>query len=231
MTARSDPAEEVTAVAQLLARARALLARPGRTLLGITGAPGSGKSTLAAAVAAQLGEEAVVVPMDGFHLADEQLRRLGRADRKGAPDTFDADGYIALLSRLRRTVDRPVFAPCFDRSRELAVAAAIAVEPRHRLVITEGNYLLVQDRPWHQVRPLLDEVWFLDVDEQERVAGLLRRHVFHGRTPSAAEAWVEANDQANAVLVQSTRTHADVIARLSQPVSPTILATSPERTR
>ena len=145
----------------LVARARALT-EAGRGILGISGAPGAGKSTLAADLAAAVGPSAVVVPLDGFHLHDAELARLGLSRRKGAPETFDVAGYVALLRRLRSETDHVVYAPEFDRSREESVAGAIAVRPEHRLVVTEGNYLLLDEPGWSHVRPLLDEALFVE---------------------------------------------------------------------
>lgn len=197
-----------------LPRLQALAARPGRTLLGIVAPPGAGKSTFAAGVAAALSDQAVVVPMDGFHLANAQLQRLGRAHRKGAPDTFDSAGYVSLLRRLRAPVpDETVYAPEFRREIEEPVAGAIAVGPEIRLVITEGNYLLLEDAPWSGVRPLLDEVWYLDLDAATRVERLVQRHVRHGRSVEAAREWVAATDEPNARRVEATRHRADLTIR------------------
>jgi pantothenate kinase len=186
----------------------------GRTLLGICGAPGSGKSTLAAEVVARVGAAAVVVPMDGFHLHDDELARLGRSERKGAPDTFDVDGYAAMLGRLRETTDRTVYAPEFDRSRELSVAGAIAVRPEHRLVVSEGNYLLHDELGWAAVRPLLDEIWFVEQDETTRIERLVQRHVAHGKPLEVARRWTTVSDQANADLVAGTRDRADLVVQI-----------------
>jgi pantothenate kinase len=194
----------------LLARARALMAG-GRAVLGICGAPGSGKSTLAARVVAAVGPAAVVVPMDGFHLHDGELARLGLSDRKGAPETFDVAGYVALLRRLHIETGHVVYAPEFDRSREESVAGAIAVRPEHRLVVTEGNYLLHDAPGWADVRPLLDETWFVEGDEARRLERLVARHVEHGKPPDVAERWATVSDQANADLVARTRAAADVL--------------------
>jgi pantothenate kinase len=183
----------------------------GRALLGVCGAPGAGKSTLAQALVARLGDDAVVVPMDGFHLHDDELARLGLADRKGAPETFDVEGYAALLRRLRTETSHPVYAPLFDRSRELSVAGAIAVRPEHRLVVTEGNYLLHDGPGWSEVRPLLDEVWFVEGEESLRVDRLVERHVAHGKPRDLAEQWTMRSDQANADLVARTRDRADLV--------------------
>ena len=187
-----------------LVQASALLPDSGRRLLGLTGPPGAGKSTLAALLAAALGSAACVVPMDGFHLAQCELERLGRAQRKGAPDTFDAAGYRALLQRLRAAGGETVYAPAFRREIEEPVAGAIAVGPEVRLVITEGNYLLLDQGPWAGVAALLDECWYVDVPDELRVPRLVARHVAHGRGTQAAQRWVEASDEPNARLVQGT---------------------------
>jgi pantothenate kinase len=194
----------------LVERAR-LLAANGRGVLGICGPPGAGKSTLAAQLVAGVGDTAVVLPMDGFHLHDDELERLGRSQRKGAPDTFDVAGYIALLARIRAETEQAVYAPEFDRHLELSVAGAIAVRPRHRLVVTEGNYLLHDGAGWSGVRPLLDEVWFVDQDETSRVERLVQRHVAHGKSPELARRWTLSSDQTNADLVAGTRDAADLV--------------------
>ncbi|MER7463124.1 nucleoside/nucleotide kinase family protein [Streptomyces sp. NPDC097981] len=197
---------------ELEERARALAASGARRVLGIAGPPGAGKSTLAARLAAALGPGlAVVVPMDGFHLAQAELERLGRADRKGAPDTFDAAGYAALLGRLRTPAAAAVYAPAFDRSLEEPVAGSIPVAPAVRLVITEGNYLLYEAGEWAGVRALLDEVWFLAPDDGLRVRRLVDRHVRHGRAPAHAEEWVTRSDEANARLIAGGRARADLV--------------------
>ena len=197
-------------VPELAARVRSAAPPGRRALLGITGPPGSGKSTLAGALAAELAPDAVTVPMDGFHLAQEELVRLGRADRKGAPDTFDVRGYTAVLTRIRYG-EETVYAPAFDRRIEEPVAGSIAVPPTVPLVLTEGNYLLLDDPPWDRVRDELDAVWFVHVDPVVRVERLVARHVRHGRTPEAARAWVLDSDERNAELVERTRDRADLV--------------------
>ncbi len=198
----------------LIARARALASAGGRAILGIAGPPGGGKSTLACAVADALGDSAALVPMDGFHLAQDQLVRLGRRDRMGAPDTFDATGYVALLQRLR-AADEVVFAPAFRREIEEPIAGAIAVPPSVTLVVTEGNYLLLEDGDWALVRPLLDEAWFVEVDDETRVRWLIERHVEFGKAVDAAREWVLRSDEANARLVAPTRARADLVVRVT----------------
>ncbi|AZM93715.1 MULTISPECIES: nucleoside/nucleotide kinase family protein [Streptomyces] len=197
---------------ELVRRAGALAGLGGRRVLGIAGPPGAGKSTLAELVAAALGpERAVVVPMDGFHLAQAELERLGRAGRKGAPDTFDAAGYVCLLRRLRSPGEGVVYAPAFDRSLEEPVAGSIPVGPAVPLVITEGNYLLHDAEGWAPVRALLDEAWYLAPDDAVRVDRLVGRHVRHGKDPARARAWVARSDEANAALVARGRHRADLV--------------------
>ncbi|MFE2262261.1 nucleoside/nucleotide kinase family protein [Streptomyces griseosporeus] len=202
----------------LLDRARALADRRPRAILGITGSPGAGKSTLAEHLVRALNGDGppwvAHVPMDGFHLADVELERLGRRDRKGAPDTFDAAGYAALLRRLREETDgEVVYAPGFERVLEQPLAGAIPVPPAARLVVTEGNYLLLEAGAWARVRPQLDEVWFCELDEQERIRRLVARHEEFGKGHREAEAWVLGTDQRNAELVAATRERADLVVR------------------
>jgi pantothenate kinase len=154
--------------------------------------------------------------MDGFHLAQRELERLGRAGRKGAPDTFDAAGYRALLQRLRAAGgEEPVYAPEFRREIEEPVAGAIAVGPEVRLVITEGNYLLLDEGPWAGVAALLDETWYVDTPDALRVPRLVARHVAHGRAEADARRWVEASDEPNARRVAGTRARAAYVFRWS----------------
>ncbi|MGS2613516.1 nucleoside/nucleotide kinase family protein [Micromonospora sp. LZ34] len=211
------PAARVLPVDDLVARARALAEAGPRQLLGITGAPGAGKSTLAERIVAAVGPAARLVPMDGFHLAESELRRLGRADRKGAVDTFDANGYVSLLRRLRRLEPTSVWAPAFRRDLEEPIAGAIEVPPEVRLVVTEGNYLLLPDFPWEEVRALLHEAWFLDLDVELRLRRLTARHVAYGRSPEQARAWATGSDEANATLVAATADRADLVVRLAEP--------------
>jgi pantothenate kinase len=197
------------------ARVMGMLERGDRVLLGIAGAPGAGKTTLAerlvAAVEAGGRFRAAHVPMDGFHLADAALDRLGRRARKGAVDTFDGWGYRALLRRLRDRADEPVWAPGFERILEQPIAGSIAVGPEIDLVVSEGNYLLVDASPWSDAAALLDEVWFCDAPEAVRRERLIARHVAFGKEPAAAEAWVDAVDLPNAAAIEPTRARADAV--------------------
>ncbi|TWI48000.1 pantothenate kinase [Pseudomonas duriflava] len=207
---------QVTLPPNLVEHAEALIQDGRRHLLGIAGPPGSGKSTLAELLAASLGERAIVVPMDGFHLANRELARLGRADRKGAPDTFDAHGYRALLKRLRQAHPaETVYAPAFHRDIEEAIAGSILVPAEVPLVISEGNYLLLDQAPWAGIKDLFDECWYVAVDDQQRRSRLVNRHIRFGRSQEAAEAWVDHTDEPNARLIAAYREHADRIINWS----------------
>jgi len=189
--------------------------RRQRRLLGISGAPGASKSTLAAFLCELLGERGAHVPMDGFHLADVQLVRLGLEDRKGVPGSFDAGGYAALLARLRGDDDEVVYAPGFDRTLEQPLAGALAVPRSARVVVTEGNYLLLDDPAWERVRAQLDEVWHVHVDEELRRERLLARHVEFGKTPEDARRWLETVDVPDAALVEAASDRADRVLDLT----------------
>ena len=184
----------------------------GRKILGIVGPPGCGKSTLAAALLEFLGDDAVAVPMDGYHLANVELARLGRAGRKGAEDTFDSAGYVSLLRRLKEQQSNEiVYAPEFRREIEEPIANAIPVFPETQLVITEGNYLLLDHGHWAGISELLDEIWYVDIDHSVRRERLVRRHMHFGRSQSAAEDWVANTDEPNAVRIEATKHRADVL--------------------
>ena len=208
----------------LVGRVLSLLARDAteRVAIGVAGAPGAGKTTLAEDVVAALGvaldeqngEEGSRVahlPMDGYHLADVQLDALGLRDRKGAPETFDGHGYLATLARLRSGDQATVYVPGFERVLEQPVAAAIAIPASVRVLVSEGNYLLLDDDPWPRVRALFDEVWFVDLPDRERVRRLVARHTEFGKEPAAAEAWALGPDQANADRILASRDGADLV--------------------
>lgn len=201
-------------VDELVTHVRRLLGDRPRIVVGISGAPGSGKSSLARKLTRRLevaGVPATQVPMDGFHLADVTLDALGLRTRKGAIETFDAHGYVALLRRLLDVPEHAVHAPGFERGLEQPIAAAVSVPPTTRVVVTEGNYLLDADDPWPDARALMAEVWFVELDENRRRSRLVERHVASGKDRPAAQAWVDDVDEPNAQRVRDRREHADLV--------------------
>ncbi len=198
----------------LTTRAARLVRVDARVVLGIAGSPGSGKTTLAADIVGALGErgiDAAYLPMDGFHLANATLDSLGRHDRKGAIDTFDGSGFVALLERIRTELDHPIYAPGFDREVDEPIAGALTIAPETQIVVAEGNYLLVDEEPWSRIPSLLAEAWFCAAPEAERMRRLVDRHQRHGRTPAAAAAWARDVDGANALLIEATRPRAALV--------------------
>lgn len=195
-----------------IARIDALLAKQERVLLGIAAPPGAGKSTIAEWIHQHYSELSVVVPMDGYHLANVELARLGRADRKGAQDTFDSAGFVSLLSRIRhQQSDEIVYAPEFRREIEEPIANAIPVLSDKRLIIIEGNYLLLELGFWKQVTGLLDDTWYVEVDQALRLSRLINRHIQFGRSPEAAAAWVENTDEPNARQIEASKHRAQFV--------------------
>ncbi|MEO6089348.1 MAG: nucleoside/nucleotide kinase family protein [Umezawaea sp.] len=197
---------------ELLDRARGLVDTGERRLLGIGGAPGSGKSTLARRLVDALGADAALVEMDGFHLAQRELLRLRISERKGAPDTFDVAGYVDLLARLKAAGPDTIYAPEFRREIEEPIACAVPISPDVPLIVTEGNYLLLNYDKWKRVRIVLDEAWFLFIDDDLRVQRLIDRHLRFGRTLAEAEERVlHGTDHVNALMVNSSKAGADLL--------------------
>lgn len=200
-------------------RAVELATRGRRQILGITGAPAAGKSTYAEQLAAKLtadGHKVALVPMDGYHLAQSVLEHEGLADVKGAPHTFDGYGFVALLRRLKESPDEQIWAPRFDRGIEDSIAASIGIAPEVTLVLTEGNYLLLDEAPWSNVRSLLDQCWYVEVPEELRHARLEARHRAFGRSPEEAHERTYGSDERNARLIAATASAADAIIQPGQ---------------
>ncbi len=209
MTSSPDPLDGVVAIIRERQRAH-----PGRLVLGFAGPPGSGKSTVVERLAALLRpERCVVVPMDGFHLANRLLAGTPLAARKGAVDTFDAHGYLHLLQRLRAADEPVVYAPAYERTIEEPVAGAIAVPAEIPVVLTEGNYLLLDAAPWNHARDHLDASWFIDTPRALRLERLIDRHIRFGKEPDAARAWALGPDEANAALIERSRSNATHVLR------------------
>ncbi|GAB3077885.1 nucleoside/nucleotide kinase family protein [Pedococcus soli] len=195
---------------QIAHEIQALLADLGRRIIvGFAGAPGSGKSTLAAQVCAELGTQAVLVPLDGWHLSAAVTRQLGMADRRGAPETFDAAGFLVLLRRIRTQGEfeggPTIFAPEYRREIEEPVAGAVAIGPEVPIIVTEGNYLLLDQPIWREVRSLLTLTYYVQLDPSERLRRLVRRHQEYGKSSAAAESWVRSSDEANTRLIEEHR--------------------------
>lgn len=185
-----------------------------RVLIGIIGKPGAGKSTLSKFLMSKLPKELVtVVPMDGYHLSNKVLKVLKRADRKGAPDTFDVTGFASLVKRIRSEQTQNIYYPIFDRAIEESIAAQGVVTSDTKVVIIEGNYLLHNAGGWEVIKGLLDESWMVDVDDDKRIARLISRHISHGKEPEAAKAWARGTDEANAQLIEGGRSRADFILK------------------
>jgi pantothenate kinase len=199
----------------LVERARSLVGTGERRILGVVGTPGSGKSTVSSEIAGAMGSDVVVVGMDAFHLANRELIRLGRRERKGAPDTFDVDGYATLLARLRAPQAGNLYAPVFDRGLEESIGSAILVTDSVPLVVTEGNYLLSDGNGWESIARHLDEIWFIEIDATERRERLLRRRTSYGHAPDAAARWVDEVDEPNARLIELTRDRADLLVTIA----------------
>lgn len=192
-------------------------ARPaGRTIVGLAGSPGSGKSTVGEALVARLNAlsaSALLVSMDGFHFTQSRLVELGRRDRMGAPDTFDVDGFVALLEQLRAATGS-LAAPGFDRGAEEATPGTVSIAADRRVIVVEGNYLLHDQGGWQRVAPLLDLVLFVGLEHGIRLARLVARHERYGKSAADAAAWALGPDEVNARLIELTAARADHEVRL-----------------
>jgi pantothenate kinase len=183
-----------------------------RVIIGIVGKPGAGKSTLSNFLIENLRKKNVaLLPMDGFHLSNVQLAKLGTADRKGAPDTFDSFGFAALLERISNSKIEDIYFPVFHREIEESIAGEGVIKAETRLVITEGNYLLYQEGGWSGISANFTESWYVEVNDTLRLDRLVERHHFHGKDRQSAHDWAHGTDEQNAQLIESTRSRADFL--------------------
>ncbi|WP_367042248.1 nucleoside/nucleotide kinase family protein [Streptomyces sp. Je 1-332] len=182
-----------------------------RTLLGIAGPPGAGKSTFARALVEEIGEGAAYLPLDGFHLSNDQLERLSLTSRKGSEPSFDVRGYGALLGRVLSDTGHDIYVPDYDRTLHEPVAARHRVPPHARLVVTEGNYLACDLPGWRAARELMGECWYVAAPAEVRQQRLIERQLAGGLTVDGAAAWVATNDSPNGDLVEKSRHRCDRI--------------------
>lgn len=210
--------ELIRGTAGALARIRDLLRISSeRSLIGLVGKPGAGKSTLSAFLIQELNDSKLsVVPMDGYHLSNSILQSLGRDQRKGATDTFDVVGFASLLRRIKSDRSEDIYYPVFDRAIEESIAAQGVVTQETTVVIVEGNYLLHDQDGWQQIAPLLDEIWFIDIDDEARMQRLINRHVAFGKSPDSAEKWARGSDEVNAQIIAAGRDRAHAVIYIDQ---------------
>ena len=186
-----------------------------RSIIGIVGKPGAGKSTVVEEIQSRFGSNAVcIIPMDGYHLSNEELIKLGRRERKGAPDTFAVSEFIELLKSVKSNYSTAHRFPIFHREIEASVADEGIVLTTSRVIVTEGNYLFSREHGWDGLFELLDYTWFIEVDDQIRIPRLIARHIEFGKTPEEAEAWVWRSDDSNAKFIDSTADRASNIIKI-----------------
>lgn len=181
-----------------------------RILIGIVGKPGAGKSTVTSKLKEILpSEETIILSQDGYHLSNAQLKELGRSDRKGAPDTFDSISFTELLKRVASDLENHIYFPVFHREIEESIAAEGVISPQTKIVLVEGNYLLLDDHGWNEVANQLHETWYLNINDDLRLQRLVARHIEFGKEPDFAHAWAHGTDEVNARLIETTKVRAD----------------------
>lgn len=207
---------ELNSIDEALSRIKDLaLKHSGRFIIGIVGKPGAGKSTLTSHLIENLPKDSVsLVPMDGYHLSNLQLKNLGLSDRKGAFNTFDSNGYVSLLKRINTETDQDIYYPVFHREIEESYAADGVVLANTKIVLTEGNYLLFDKAGWEKVATELTEIWYININDDVRIDRLVKRHEFYGKDQESALNWATGSDEINAKIVESTASKADVIINL-----------------
>ncbi len=207
---------ELNSIDEALSRIKDLaLKHSSRFIIGIVGKPGAGKSTLTSHLIENLPKDSVsLVPMDGYHLSNLQLKNLGLSDRKGAFNTFDSNGYVSLLKRINSETDQDIYFPVFHREIEESYAANGVVLANTKIVLTEGNYLLFDKAGWEKVATELTETWYININDDVRIDRLVKRHEFYGKDKKSAFNWATGSDEINAKIVESTAAKADVIINL-----------------
>jgi len=207
---------ELSSIDEALSRIKDLaLKHSGRFIIGIVGKPGAGKSTLTSHLIENLPKDSVsLVPMDGYHLSNLQLKNLGLSDRKGAFNTFDSNGYVSLLKRINAETHQDIYYPVFHREIEESYAADGVVLANTKIVLTEGNYLLFDKAGWEKVAAELTEIWYININDSVRIDRLVKRHEFYGKDKESALNWATGTDEINAKIVESTAARADVIINI-----------------
>jgi pantothenate kinase len=184
-------------------------------LIGIVGKPGAGKSTVVEEISKKFDSKTVsIIPMDGFHLSNEELISLGRRDRKGAPDTFNVEGFTSLIKRVKSDSKVDHMFPIFHREIEASIADEGMVPKESKVVVIEGNYLFSEDHNWDGIYPLLDHTWFIEIKDEVRLERLIARHIRFGKTPEEAEAWSRGSDETNARFIGLTAYRAENLIKL-----------------
>jgi len=188
-----------------------------RILIGIVGKPGAGKSTVTSKLRELLPkEETTILSQDGYHLSNAQLKNLGRSDRKGAPDTFDPISFTQLLKRVATDLESDIYFPIFHREIEESIAAEGVITSKSKIVLVEGNYLLLETHGWYEVATQLHETWYLNIDDEIRLKRLVARHIEYGKDPDFAHEWAHGTDEVNARLIEATKVRADAFLAMSE---------------
>jgi len=190
----------------LVEQIQSLLQSPNaRSIIGIVGKPGAGKSTVVSEIENRFDSRQVsVIPMDGYHLSNEELISLNRRDRKGAPDTFDTNAFTSLITKVKNNPDSEHRFPIFHREIEASKPDEGVVQSNSKVIVIEGNYLFSEEHNWQGVFPLLDHTWFIEIDDEVRIERLIARHIRFGKTPEEAENWSKGSDEANARFIELT---------------------------
>lgn len=213
--AAAETVEHFSAILQSLSAAK-----QGRFLLGLAGSPASGKSTFSAQLVAHINKTlkddvAIVVPMDGYHYSNEELDEKGLKPLKGIPATFDAQGFVDLIKKLKSVTTKSVFAPLFDRSIEASIQNGIEIRPQHRIIVSEGNYLLLGEEPWNELHNLFDEIWYIDSTIDQLMPRLTARHKEGGRNAEETKTKMDSTDLPNARLIEATKHRASRIIQIA----------------